>query len=282
MNTADGRHPEIQTYLINLNRAPERLSQMAAKLSAAGLTFERVSAVDGKEIVFPTAEFDEAAYTWLHGRRKNPAEVGCYLSHIACARKLLASEADHALILEDDLEFPDDLMDILQAAIDTRRDWDLLRLSSVNGGRKFPVRKMTSKRSLAISLTREKGSGAYLLNRRAARWFVESLVPMYLPFDIAFDLEYRAGLKAAFVHPVPINQDIGLPTQIQGRRRAYHLSRWHYVIIQPYRAWLETTRFGARLARLVALFTRETLGALVCDRRRPPAAHETTAKSSTV
>lgn len=80
---------------------------------------------------------------------------------------------------------------------------------------------------------------------------------MRLPFDIAFDLEYFAGLKAAFVVPVPVVQDIGLISQIQGHRRAFHLSRWHYLSVQPYRAWLEITRLLSRSARLLSALARD-------------------------
>lgn len=245
-------------YLINLDRAPERLAGMEAMLADLSLPFERVPAVDGRQLSDPIAGFSERSYRMLHGRRRNPGEIGCYLSHVECARRLLASGAEHALVLEDDVSLPDDIHAIVKAAIEADGDWDILRLSSVNSGRKFEFRKLTPTRSLAICLTREKGSGAYMINRRAARWFVDALQPMRLPFDIAFDLEYLAGLKAAFVFPVPVSQETGLVSQIQSHRRAFHLSRWHYAIVQPYRAWLETTRLVVRLAWLTTHLFRKT------------------------
>jgi glycosyl transferase family 25 len=249
----------LRVYLINLDRAVDRLSAMQAKLREASLPFERVVAVDGQALQLPVREFSERTYGLLHGRRGNPAEIGCYLSHVECAKRLLASKSEFALILEDDLEFPSDLKQVLKAAVEANSDWDILRLSTVNSGRKYPFTKLTPHRSLAIALTREKGSGAYLINRRAAAWFVEKLLPMRLPFDLAFDLEYLAGLKSAFVFPVPINQDIGLPSQIQGKRRAYHLRRWRYVTVQPYRAWLEATRLVCRLQRLIVHLLKQAL-----------------------
>ncbi len=247
----------VPVYLINLDRAPDRLELMTSMLSDLSLPFERVSAIDGRAIQFPTADFAERAYVLRHGRRRNPAEVGCYLSHIECARRLLASSSEHALVLEDDAVLPDDISDLIQGAIEAGETWDILRLSSVNTGTKHVFRKITPRRSLAIALTREKGSGAYVINRRAAEWFVTGLMPMRLPFDIAFDLEYFAGLKAAFVVPVPVIQDIGLISQIQGHRRAFHLSRWHYLSVQPYRAWLEITRLLSRSARLLSALARD-------------------------
>jgi len=224
------------------------------------MPFERISAIDGKSVQFTAVDFSERAYALLHGRRRNPAEIGCYLSHIECARRLLSSSAEHALILEDDVSLPDDIHELVNMAIAAGADWDILRLSSVNSGAKYSFRRITAKRSLAIALTREKGSGAYIINRKAAKWFVTRLLPMRLPmrlpFDLAFDLEHFAGLKAAFVSPVPVSQDIGLISQIQGHRRAFHLSRWCYVVVQPYRAWLETTRLLFRLARVIFLVAR--------------------------
>jgi glycosyl transferase, family 25 len=246
----------IPTYVINLDRAVDRLSHMEATLSDLSMSFERIPAIDGKSVHFTSADFAERTYTLLHGRRRNPAEIGCYLSHIECARRLLASSAEHALVLEDDVSLPEDIHDLVHTAIAAGSDWDILRLSSVNDGAKYPFRELTAKRSLAIALTREKGSGAYIINRSAAKWFVTRLLPMRLPFDLAFDLEHFACLKAAFVRPVPVSQDIGLISQIQGHRRAFHLSRWCYVVVQPYRAWLETTRLLFRLGRLLFLLAR--------------------------
>lgn len=76
----------------------------------------------------------------------------------------------------------------------------------MNKGPKFGYRKLADGRSLAIALTREKGAGAYVINRTAANWIVRDLMPMRLSYDIAFDLEYIDGLRAAFIDPVPVDQ----------------------------------------------------------------------------
>lgn len=242
----------IRTYVINLDSAGERLASMTNALADVGLQFERVSAVDGNELKLPMPEFDERGYRIRHGRQPNPREIGCYLSHVNCARRLLASECEFALVLEDDLQLDADFREILVAAIRARRSWDLLRLSSVSSGRKFGFAKLCNGRELSIALTREKGSGAYLINRRAAHWLVDRLMPMRLPFDLAFDMEFGSGIKAVFVSPLPANQQTGLPSQIQApRRRRYHLSRWRHTSVLPFRIVSETRRLCARLARLI-------------------------------
>ncbi|MFS8112343.1 glycosyltransferase family 25 protein [Rhizobium jaguaris] len=253
----------LKIYLINLDRAADRLVTMQQKLACIGLAAERVPAVEGASIEFPIPDFDEFAFRFKHGRRRNPAEVGCYLSHIECARRLLASSGEFALILEDDLEFPDDLVELLDEALKQNEKWDILRLSTVSAGRKFRYFRLTESRSLAVALTREKGSGAYIINRRAAEWFVRKLTPMQLPFDLAFDLEFFAGLKSAFVVPLPIDQQLGLPSQIQGKRGDYHRSKLHYVTVMPFRIFVETSRLFFRLARLLGLLAMGRVAAVM-------------------
>jgi glycosyl transferase family 25 len=258
----------LTAFVINLDRAEDRLRRIRANLDRVGLSFERVSAIDGQKLVLPIREFSEFRYRLFHGRRPNPAEIGCYLSHIECAERLLTSPFQFALVIEDDVDVPEDLLELLEAALQAPQAWDILRLSTVSSGKKYRFHQLTAQRSLAISLTREKGSGAYLINRAAARWFVKSLLPMRLPFDLAFDLEFLAGLKSAFIDPVPISQNTGLPSQIQlvqGKRRSFHLPRWTYATVMPYRLWLEFARIALRLARLanVSLF-----GALRVARKR--------------
>lgn len=241
----------LSVYLINLDRSPERRFRMEARILSKGLEFERVSAVDGRTLSMPPSSFDEVGYRRRHGRRPNPLEIGCYLSHVECARRMLESDADHALILEDDLIFDEDLVATLNAALDECRSWDILRLSSVNRGKKFKLKPLTALRNLSVSLTREKGSGAYVINRRAAQWIAEQLVPMRLPYDLAFDLEHLAGLRGLFIDPQPIRQSAERGSLIQNGLKRFKLPFPRYITVLPWRTFYETSRFLARARRLI-------------------------------
>lgn len=248
----------LAVYLINMANAQDRKRAMFDRLSTIGLAAERVEGIDGRELTFPIPQFSELSYKLMHGRRTCPPEIGCYLSHVECARRLLESEADFALILEDDVVFKQHFMESIEAAIYHRNDWDILRLSTVSHGRKYPFRKLTCGRSLSVALTREKGSGAYIVNRKAARWISEKLVPMRLAYDIAYDLEYLAGLKSAFISPLCASQDADNTSSIQATARAYKLPRWRYFTVLPFRAYLEVTRFLFRGTRLLLGLARNT------------------------
>jgi len=241
----------LSVYLINLDRSPERRLRMEARIHTKGLEFERVSAIDGRDLAFPVPGFDEAGYRRRHGRMPNPYEIGCFLSHVECARRMLQSDAGHALILEDDLIFEEDIVEVLGAALDEQRKWDILRLSTVNQGKKFKLQRLTRCRRLAVSLTREKGSGAYLINRKAARWIVDELVPMRLPYDLAFDLEHLSGLRGLFVDPQPIRQSAERGSLIQNGLKRFKLPADHYLTVLPWRAFYEVSRFIARSSLLL-------------------------------
>lgn len=241
----------FKTYLINLDRAVERLEFMDAQLHELGIDYERIPAVDRMKIDSSVSGYDATGYRLLHGRGFHAGEVACYLSHIACLRAFLASSADHALILEDDCRLPADLVAIIDAAIARGDEWDILRLSTVNSGIRIPYSKLDGAHSLAIALTREKGAGGYVVNRRCAEVFLEKLMPIRVAWDIAFDIEYLMGLRSVFVEPVPIDQNTGMETQIQYTAKRVKLSPARYLTVFPYRAYLESNRFVRRGLRLL-------------------------------
>ena len=250
----------LRTYLINLDRSPDRLDFMDDQLRSLEMPYERVPAVDGKVLGEEIADFDPEGYRRLHGRKRHPGEIGCYLSHLACLRRFLDSDADYALILEDDARLATDLPEVLAAAIKNPGDWDILRLSTVSAGKLLPYRRLTGKYRLALAVTRQKGSAAYLVNRHCAEVFLRRLVPMRLAWDIAYDLEYLWGLRVAFVDPFPVDQNTGMETQIQINNAALKLPATRYLTVFPFRAYVETRRFFGRGLRLLYLRARAASG----------------------
>jgi glycosyl transferase family 25 len=245
--------PAFVTYVINMDSATERMAHMDAELKRVAIPYIRQPGVVGMELPYPNENFSDWSYKYLHGRRWAPRELGCYLSHIQCLRNFLQTDAPYALILEDDVKLDDNIKEILESAIEHASDWNMLRLSSVNRGKWWSVRKLGS-HSLAVCLTREKGAGGYLVDRKAAACMVKKLLPMRLAWDIAFDLEWFLGLKTLGIYPLPIQQNIDFTTQIQCDLCNIKISGgWIYLTVLPFRVFLEITRFIFRFS-LVALF----------------------------
>lgn len=241
------------TYVINMDGATDRMAHMAAELARVGIPFMRQPGVVGMQLPYPNENFSTWSYKYLHGRAWAPRELGCYLSHIECLRNFLRTDAQYALILEDDVRITGDLKAVIAQAMDFSADWNMLRLSTVNHGKWWPVRPLEGY-SLAVCLTREKGAGAYLVDRKAAARMVKWLMPMRLAWDIAFDLEWLLGFKTLGIHPMPVEQNAGFDTQIQQDLQGIKIKgKAKYLTVVPFRLFLEVSRLVYRSFRLLAL-----------------------------
>ena len=248
--------PAFVTYVINMDSASDRMAHMDAELKRVGIPYIRQPGVVGMELTYPNENFSDWSYKYLHGRRWAPRELGCYLSHIQCLRNFLQTDAPYALILEDDVKLDDNIKLILECAFQHASDWSMLRLSSVNHGKWWPVRKMGS-HSLAVCLTREKGAGGYMVDRKAAACMVKKLLPMRLAWDIAFDLEWLLGLKTLGIYPLPVQQNTDFETQIQQDLASIKLkNKFIYLSVAPFRLFLEISRFAYRSFLMINLILK--------------------------
>jgi glycosyl transferase family 25 len=220
----------LRTWVINLDRAPDRLARISSQLKRLQLPYTRLSAVDARALTpAQRAALDEAAYRRKHGMAPVLGELGCYLSHLEVMRQFLASPAEFALVFEDDALLHDSLPAVLQGLVAHPGRWDMVKLSAVHSGTPVPVLTLAPGHELAVMLSRCTGASAYVVNRRAATAYVQGLLPMSLPYDHVFDLGWRFGLKVRLVTPTPCTHDdqiattIGVPTPSRKFRRS---QRW--------------------------------------------------------
>lgn len=245
---------KMTTFVINMDHAQDRLMHMKSVLEHFNIPFVRQSGVVGVDLKFPNIHFSAWSYKYLHGRKWAPRELGCYLSHIECLKKFIESDAEYALILEDDITITCDVVKLIASAMDFRSDWNMLRLSTVNHGKWWPVRNLGNGASLAICLTREKGAGGYLVDRKAATQMIKHLLPMRLAWDIAFDLEWFLGFKTLAIHPMPINQHSDFESQIQNDLQHIKIKgAWKYLTVTPFRTFVEVSRFFFRTFRFLKM-----------------------------
>lgn len=245
-----------QAYILNLPGATDRWRAMEGRLVRAGIPFERIEAIRGRELPVPYADFDEAGHRLRTGRRPIPPEIGCYMSHIKALGRFLETDHTHALLFEDDAVFDETLPQTIAGALRHAGAWDMLRLQTVSTNRVMPVVAIAPDRFLGVNLIRAKGSAAYMVNRRAAETFRRRLLPMRMAYDLAFDLEFLWGLRAVAVTPYPVVADKAAPTQIQVRISSYKFGASRYLTVFPFRAVVETARTVARLSLLARLLMR--------------------------
>lgn len=192
----------INTYVINLDRSPERWQALSADAARCGLTLIRVPAVDGKSV--PEAErtlLDVEGFRRDHGKVPMAGEYGCYASHVLAIQRFIDDDADLALILEDDTVPRPDILEALHsiAAVD---DWDMAKLKNNRMAGFRADRPIAGGRMLGRAPFGPTGSSAaYLLNRTGAARLLAGLSPMRVPYDIAFERGWAMDLRVRHVTP---------------------------------------------------------------------------------
>ncbi len=234
----------MQAFIINLDSAGDRWSFIQESFAGTHLQIRRIPALDGTALRLPMQDFSEQRFRWFHGRMTNPREIGCYLSHIKAMRTFLDTSDDYGLICEDDVVPDVGLEEILARAFGFSRHWNILRLSGLSKGTPLRAAKLCEGYDLCVSLGRLKGAGAYVVDRAAALAFVSHLLPMWLPFDHAFDREWFYGLRAAYIFPFPFLQTTGrFRLSIQKGKTAKQPSLRRWLTTYPYQVCNEMARW---------------------------------------
>ena len=218
------------SYIINLRSAGQRWDTICRNIDPLGIPYTRIEAIDGNRHAVNPHEYNRMRYNITHGKTTNPREVGCYLSHLKALRSFLDSGHNFGMILEDDIELPPNILDLIQAAQKQAAHWDLLRLSAHKPGHPLPIADLPDGHVLAYNTKVLKNTGAYLVNRHAAQCICENMLPMFVPYDVALDCEWNHGFKTAYIHPLPVLINYSLPSQINPARkiRFFRSTTFHF------------------------------------------------------
>lgn len=104
----------LKTFLINLDRRPDRLTFVKQQLENLDVAFERVNAIDGSSLTDEQkAFFNQKRFALECKRKVVKGEIGCALSHLAVWQRIVAENIPYALILEDDVQLKPELASLL-------------------------------------------------------------------------------------------------------------------------------------------------------------------------
>lgn len=129
----------MKAYIIHLDRARERLSQLerirsTLEQSASAIKVEVITAVDAVDMSdvalksYVSASFFSPRYPFS----LRPSEAACFLSHRKCWEIIVASKGDGALVVEDDVSIDaSNFMVALEAAV---------KAGGANSYVRFPVK----------------------------------------------------------------------------------------------------------------------------------------------
>lgn len=206
----------IETFVINLDRDADRMAFMERQLRAAGLPFERESAVDGRSLS------SEENHYYADSRRQllGHGEIGCLLSHMKVWRRI-AQANSAALVLEDDVHIATGVEQLFQTALIDAEEFAVHRFETVFArvtASRANLQQVAGRRAVEL-FSNHAGAAAYALSPRAARELLAVSASLAAPPDVElFDFDRRAirGLRVIQWMPAPFVQDRLLP-KTEGR-----------------------------------------------------------------
>lgn len=195
----------MKTYLINLDKNPERLTFMREQLAALDLAFERFPAVYGKSLSSAARRAGfSAVRSFIASKKKmSDAEIGVAMSHVGCYKKMLEAGASTALVFEDDVVLGPGFRETL-ARVEKFLDPAKPQLVVLSG---YGVENAET---LPQEIRAEKSiwcADAYVLTAAAARLILKANDPVITVADSFKRWHRRFGLELYRALPATVRQD---------------------------------------------------------------------------
>lgn len=239
---------KIIYYLINLDDNAERYETASYQLQKQGIEFIRVSAFDGRNL----RPIDHPLYSQnkcLHymGRELVGGEIGCYMSHLKCAELLVASNADYAVVLEDDYKATENLHEKIVATLKYLEQkkifWTLINI----GNKKLKLSSILTNINIKDD-THELHHAHYfpmtttglIWNKHGATEFIQSTTDIFAPVDNYFRYWLtRTNTGLAFKPPLvsTIGAQSVIDASYQNVKRKNHGRTNNYALSKQFRLW---------------------------------------------
>lgn len=196
----------LNTYIIHLKKSTARYEYITNLLYRYDfLNVEYIDAVDGRlmDDYSIRKQFNYTKSYHRYGRTLNKGEIGCALSHRKCYERIILSQNEYALVLEDDIS----IMRELRVLIDLRPQIDLIMntpkptICFLSGDYWF-----WEGREGITSVFSAVGAYAYLINKAAARKILEQ----DKTYTVADDWDYVKVLKVRYFAIKPYIFDANL------------------------------------------------------------------------
>lgn len=157
----------MKSYLINLQRSPQRLSWMSDQFSQLGIEFERVEAIDGRQQT--SSELQRHASPRLDGMEWTASEIACFLSHRKCWQIIASGEAPYAAVFEDDLHLDDEVAALLSGHYWIPMEAEIIKMEAPDENRyQGSASNFGRRHRLFRSGDPWNASGAYIVSKRLA------------------------------------------------------------------------------------------------------------------
>lgn len=154
----------MKSFVINLDRAPERMTWMAGQFQSLGIPYERVQAVDGKALT--NEELQRHSTIRVDGIQWAASEIGCLLSHRECWSRISRGTDDYAVVFEDDLYLSHEVGLLLSTDTWVPRNLDLIKLeASIPAMYQDNIDKFDGCHYIILTDIPWNGTGCYIISR---------------------------------------------------------------------------------------------------------------------
>lgn len=244
---------QMLSLLINLDESIDRLQTAETQLTAEKIAFERMPAFDGRALdtgTFP--QYNRRKALWYFGRELTGGEIGCYLSHLACFRRIITSDAEVALIFEDDIILEPGTNSAIAEIISglskiQNTQWDAINIgASIKPKYRTPAFALSShSNSVCYSHLYPLKTHAIIWHRRAVQQFINEHTDIWMPIDhFIRHVLTRQGTGFCLERPLIVQSEtastidaprhrLGLETRLHGfqkwrMKRTERFSARHY------------------------------------------------------
>lgn len=196
---------EIPVFVVNLDRAPERLAHATAALAEQGLAFVRISAVDGSTLADGEISrvHDAARARAAYHVPMQRGEIACFLSHRRAWETFLGqSAAPYAVILEDDFELCGALAPVVAAVQKSPApSWDVIKLWGKQKRWVRSVVELTPEYELVRESVISKRTIGQFVSRRGAETLLARTLPIVRPIDVQLQYPWELGIDVFTIRP---------------------------------------------------------------------------------
>lgn len=194
----------MKTFLVNLDRNPERLAFMDSQLRRLGIDYERVPAVDGRTLTSRDRRrvFAKWHSFFAENRRLTAGQIGCALSHVEVYRRMRNNGILSALVLEDDVSIARHFPSALVRAsdfIDTDKPQVVVFSNWGNHNDDAPERIEKSPKNIWCT-------DAYLITLPAAKIIEHENFPVVTVADKWRRWERNNGVELYRIYPIAVRQ----------------------------------------------------------------------------
>src|SRR5262245_56615986 len=201
----------IRAFYLNLNQEVVRRHSIEVQLADAGISGERIEAVDGsKPLPRDVSIYFDAKHVMDKGA------LGCYASHIKAWEQISLRGLPYALVLEDDAILPAGLAGVLTdvlAAIP--KGWDMVHLGAEPDRAVCEIAKVGRRKIVQFSRV-PPGAVGYLISRAGAEKLLQAK-PRVWPIDTDTRRPWVFELEVYGVVAPPIRHNWSIPSTIRAR-----------------------------------------------------------------